>query len=582
MGPVSQVRSRRRWLWLVGGIALAGGLLLLGVILARHQLFRAGLASVLNQRLTGGGSLAQARITPWAGTAELSDLTLLQPQEFSGAPLLTVAAVAVAVQPGSLLGPVVRVPRIRVSGLTLHLIRRADGQVNLAHALVPRPTPSLPPTPPQGTVDITRIEVEDALVMFEDHRNGGQWTARLEHLTTTVDDLHLDLADPGALAWRLIQIQVGTLMIPGPNGTSPALAWSGVTASVDPIANQRDPLAFAVEIQGLTIQGDRDQRGLNSLNATVERLASLLPAGGSAQVSTSPPKPIHLRSLHLDGFQGVWADGQVADPPWQINVDQGDLTLTDLWINPPPGLTTPPARLGASARLLQPDGLPPSHLGIRADAAPFTSGLPVANARCHATGLDLSTLGPVLPRGSRTLLGGRALDLGAAIAHGPAGLELRAELRNERGVTFPIRVAGPVHDLDLSLTPLLGALLHRTGDSLLSAGSTVVKTGIDTVKGGAKTVVDAGKNLGGGLLTTLGGLVTLDRDAISDGLGRATKGTAGSLVEGVAQVRAEKPDQKLVDWFADADRRHRALLAESAQLPTPGRLPTGNLTLPAP
>ena len=576
---------------------------LAGLYLGRDAIALAVLRQVLDQRLAVGHGVDRLHLDPWSGTVELQGLRIDQPATVGGAPFLTLSSLRIQVEPRRQEAGHLRVTAITLDGLTVRLVRH-QGRVNLGDLLVPQPkaAPAKPGKPLAITIEQLRLQ---DLSLFADDQTTEPWAARLEDLTFEAKNLHIPAIGPQATTWVSLHLGTASLDLPAASTPlpQPFLAWKGMALDVPARTNPESPLVIDhLTIDGLAGTWDRPTTGPDSAQQALAQLAGFLPAPTPAAATgpSRPTPPIHLRRFHLTAVQGLLKDGHAATPPWTLGIENGDLLVTDVQVDAV-ALDSPPMTVALTADLRQ-GSTTIGRLGVVGTLDPVRNRhVDHFAIRAHLTGIDLDHLDPLLPFGARTVLGGRAVDAAFQVARQPEELALRVELRNERGLVFPATLRGPPKNLDLELTPIFTALLGRTTDSLLASGGSAVKAGGATVVGGAKAlaevgggVLSAGATLGGGLLSTVAGVVTLDGDRIRQGVTSATSGTAGALVDGVKEsgsavatgVRRSADhmtgDTTRAAWWADAPRRHTTAMTvgtTATQTPT-APLPEGDLTIP--
>ena len=603
-GPAPVAATRHRWWRVVVVVVAVLGLSLGGLYLGRDALALAVLRQVLDQHVAVGHEVEGLHLDLWSGTVELQGLRIDQPPAVGGAPFLTLKSLRIQVEPHRQEAGHLRVTDITLDGLTVHLVRH-QGRVNLGDLLVPQPkaSPAKPGKPLAITIE--RLRLLD-LNLFADNQTAEPWAARLEHLTFAAKDLHFPVTCPQATTWASLHLETATVDLPAASTPlpQPFLSWKGMALDVPARTNPQSPLVIDhLTIDGLAGTWDRPATGPDSAQQALARLAGFLPppAPSTATGPTRPTPPIHLRRFHLTAVQGLLKDGHAATPPWTLGLENGDLLVSDVQVDPV-ALDSPPMTVALTADLRQGSTTSIGRLGVVGTLDPVRKRhVDHLALRAHLTGIDLDHLDPLLPFGARTVLGGRAVDAAFQVARQPEELALRVELRNERGLVFPATLRGPPANLDLELTPIFTALLGRTTDSLMASGGSAVKAGGATVVGGAKAltevgggVLSAGAALGGGLLSTVAGVVTFDGDRISQGVTSATSGTVGALVDGVKESGSAvvtgvsrsadhlTGDSTRAAWWADVPRRHEAAMdAGTTATRTPAApLPEVDLTIP--
>jgi hypothetical protein len=139
---------------------------------------------------------------------------------------------------------------------------------------------------------------------------------------------------------------------------------------------------------------------------------------------------------------------------------------------------------------------------------------------------------------------------------------------------IPLKVDGTPREpkIDLKSMALIGSFgvigggLMNLSGNLVSGGSEIVGSSVSAVGSVGGGLLDATKSLGVGLFKTTKGLVTLDGEALGDGVTGATAGTVGSAAGGVADAggdvaggvksSATVRTSKFGRWLAAIDERY--------------------------
>jgi len=186
-------------------------------------------------------------------------------------------------------------------------------------------------------------------------------------------------------------------------------------------------------------------------------------------------------------------------------------------------------------------GMPAARIGLRAAIGVIGEDIPALNAVLLLGNLSLETLGPLIPAGVETALGGDNLHSIMTLSMATNVLRAVGETKTE-GSSFDALITGTPKKPEVQKTGLLfnvmargfGGIGNVAGNMVASSGEVVAtagKTGAAVVKGAANTVGSIGK----GLFKTLKGVATLNIDKTAEGLKQTTIGSvseAGKTVTG--------------------------------------------------
>ena len=205
------------------------------------------------------------------------------------------------------------------------------------------------------------------------------------------------------------------------------------------------------------------------------------------------------------------------------------------------------------------------------------------------TGFAFATVEEIVPAGSKALLG-KGFDLQTRFYAAPDQLYVRGAMNPIGAAKLPLRVDGTplAPEIDLKSMALIGSvgvigggLLNLSGN-LVSGSSEIVGSSVSAVGSVGSGVLDATKSLGLGLFKTTKGLVTLDGDALGDGVKGATAGTVGSAVGGVTDAggdvaggvksSATVRTDKFGRWLDASEQRHDKRRAELTEQLTSGAI----------
>ncbi len=610
-------RTRRRWWRTWWGLSLIGATTLGAVTVAAVLLNLAALVqwqarATLDRLVAPEHALDRVDLALRAGHLGVHGLRIAQPVGFSGGPLLNVDRVMVDVVPGSLFGARIEIPTMTVAGVTVRVVRRADGAFNLEQVLVPGEPTSAPvattekphEAPIPRVIALGALRITGITVRVEDQQTADDWALELRDLSLEVDGLELHTGVAPDVVLQRAALACARLAISQAPGF--ARESGGELAAVTSLAVELGPLGGlaaprtvrSARIDLLTAAIERQADGRTNLAATTDHLAELSASlidrlGGGRQVPaatpTSAPETNGQPAPALLIEQATLVDGGItyrdlglAKEPFTVAIDRLRATVAGLWIGNPPTADTPPARITQDFAIRQPAELPVARSGLVARVGPLGDGIPTLTARYHLTGFALDTVDQLVPAGIRTTAGLTALDARIDATIDAHRLDVRGAITTDTGVRYPLRVSGTPQAPVVDLGPVLAGVFNRFGGSLLNLGGKAFGVGKDLAAGGLSAVgavgsgvLDVGKNLGQGLFGVIAGAVTLDGARATDGLKTATAGTvtaaagtvtgAGSAALGGVgdSVGSVTGSTRRGVWFAATDTRHDVALKQA-------------------
>lgn len=308
---------------------------------------------------------------------------------------------------------------------------------------------------------------------------------------------------------------------------------------------------FSADIKPLTLLGDqlvveevilsdvelnlfRDTNGV--LNVT-EVVRPVEKKETQAEASTdSDLFPLLVQRVRMSNIVVRYRDeALVPEKPVALHIDNLVVDLRDLYFAQGPEGDVLPGRAIVLVTINQGKEVPPAYIGVRAAIGVLGEEVPAVNAIFRLSGLYLTTLGGLVPRGSATALGGGQVDSSIQLQLSSDMLAVKGETVT-KGSSYKLVIEGTLAEPDVKKSGLLFSLVSSTigrgiggvvnvGKAGVEAGTGVVKGGLEVVKGGGKTVLDAGK----GLLGTAGKVVRLDVKGAASNLVGVGKGVAKNV-----------------------------------------------------
>lgn len=330
-----------------------------------------------------------------------------------------------------------------------------------------------------------------------------------------------------------------------------------------------------------------------------EEVAVEQSAGGEEPSAAAPGGPVvRLAKGRVQNLSFTYRDLSKSDKkPAEINLRQAALSLDDIVFNPAALPETTAKELISRAEFtgqFEHADTPPSYLGLTARLGELGPGIPAVIAGLVISGIELGSVGSMVPPGVATTIGGDVVDLSAKIRLAHDLLDLNAVLETS-GAKFPLAVGGtpdkPKVDAGGALLGAFGRLgnvVGNTAGNVASAGMAVGEGAVNVASSVGKGAVNIAGGFGKGLFKTVKGVATLDAKAAGGGLvdsvsavgkgaadtvmdvGSTAAGTVGDTAKaGMGGSRNDK-------WSGNKRERHDTLWNETqawvnaASYPLPG------------
>jgi hypothetical protein len=300
-----------------------------------------------------------------------------------------------------------------------------------------------------------------------------------------------------------------------------------------------------IGLKGLEVHLAKNKKG--ELNASLlvpepsPDPAHSTPAGEGSTPGPDGPKTLDVLTERLTIDDGTFSydNSSVGDDPVSVLLAGLQLTADHLHLAPSrSGEKDLPGSVRLTGRLVQPPH-PNGLLGLFARIGILGDDLPTLNAALRIGGLELESLGSVVPAGASTTLGGDSLDLSVDLALAPEVLDTKVKVEAPAGQTLSFSVGGTPRQPALETSDVLFTLMLRSGGGIGNLAGNVGGAGAElaatTVTSAAAVGIGTAKAVGSvglGLFDTTKGAATADLDTMLEGFHKTTAGMAEQMAGG--------------------------------------------------
>lgn len=155
------------------------------------------------------------------------------------------------------------------------------------------------------------------------------------------------------------------------------------------------------------------------------------------------------------------------------------------------------------------------------------------NVAVSLVGTDLDTFGPLIPKGTDAVLGGRGVDFYTDLTVRKSQIKGAVLLNTAGGFTHSIKISGTPKKPEVAMTGIFALVVDQFGGELVNAGGFLTNMGIQTSAATVKTAVKAGEDLKDLTVGVTKGLFDTVKNAFSTNPSKAVSGAAKDLVQTV-------------------------------------------------
>lgn len=271
------------------------------------------------------------------------------------------------------------------------------------------------------------------------------------------------------------------------------------------------------------------------------------PPAASTNASASRLPRFFIREVRIEKVRIHYRDYSLGDEPLDLLITNLMVQADKLSLFGPLGKPEMNGHVAMGCYVYQ-QHTDPAQLGLLASLDTITTHIPAVNALMDIVYLRLSTLKPLVPRGTERTIGGESLDMQVKASLSPDFLRVDGLLSTE-SMNIPMRISGTPDRPDISQAGIfLGVLSRGFGGALntvdhvagagLDAAGTVADTGWSVAKGAGRTA----EHVGRGLFELIRGIVTLNPHAVAQGAKQATVDAGEQVVDTVVSAGTNLAD----------------------------------------
>ena len=552
----------------------------------------------------------------------LKDVKIDQLPGFSETPLLSVDSFKLASQGIDLGAARVTLSDVVLDTLVISVERNAGRDINLlklAQSWLPasddgkgeKPVPSKAPSSSSGpgfkmpTVVVDTVELKSISAQLLDTIEGHPWRAGFKGMDMQIAGVEAGEGTEEAVMLASLDLELKGIVVDQPPGFDAdkllsIKRFAIISEKTDRPGNEL--VIKQVQLEGLTSLVTMNRNGVTNLQVLQTALR-----GQDEKANVSREKPaadkkaaspaldlqsILFEQISLEGGPVIYRDEFFTEASLEASLDNIKLSIAQLHMFSD-NIDVDPASVAMSFELSQPGDLPTAYFGSLANVGPIGYGVPMVNTQVHLVGLKLDTLGPLVPKTTRTALGASGLDGSMSMALNADAIDLKAAVLTDHGIKYKgLKVKGPLDEPVVEPGPIMTGVFNRISDGLVNLGKGGLKTGVNIAEGGIGVVkelgsgaVGAGVNLGKSLSSTTAGILTLDKEKVKDGAAGTTKGTlditkdsvkgsgqaaGGSLKNSAADLKGE---DRVQAWEQNIPSRYEASMKHAekalAEMPYP-------------
>lgn len=522
-------------------------------------------------------SVEDVSIDLWNGTIAVSGVRVANPTKDPGQPdLFLLDSLNIDLVPASFFGDTIHVREVRIVGPAAHVRRLADGSFSFEKLKILQDSSAgetPPPSPeeaggPGKAIQIDLVSLEGLAGSFLDEGTPGQT------VSYSIEDFNF-LAE-GITA-------------------NPGSAVASLPPGVDLALVRLSDARFDYHVAGSPEKKEEAPQGAESPQAGSQAAPAPEPEKEPAEA-----EPVYLGTFEIGNFAFRYRDEPTDGEPVDIQVEKFRIRAEDIAFDPA-GLLKEAKDKILTAELgfeipQKEEGVGPAAFAGVAKSGVIGDGIPVTAGQVQLTGFELATLGPLVPQGTQSAIGGPGFDLTARWFVSPDKLDGKAVIVSSKGTTTSVTVGGTPDNPKISGSELLLNLVGRPGQFLQTVAGDAIQGSVEIVSGAAdaagklaKGAGDTVLGFGKGLLRTGGGLLTGNLKEAGKGLEEATVGTVKQAGSAVAEstdaaasgvkgaVDAGTGGKRQASWRTDSAKRHEAFEAAAREWLEKGNFPPESL-----
>lgn len=290
-----------------------------------------------------------------------------------------------------------------------------------------------------------------------------------------------------------------------------------------------------------------------------------------------------LKHFQIEGLAVSYIDYSLGegDEAFQMDMIDGKVEATRLAMGTWPDLE--PGEMDFSAKLDQ-EGELESDITMYARFGQLVNGLIDMDSVTRISALRYDTLSPAIPASASVALGGGGIQLEMISQLAGEKIHVAGEVKTSGKSHYNMKATGtleaPEIDLPkklLSVTSRMTGSVGRVLNSAWSGTGEILSGAAGTVKTVGKETIGAVGSLAKGTGKSLAGVLKGDGEEVKSGLGEATGGTGGHLVDavtdstkeiaesGAGTFKAIAEDPRFIKWLEEQAAKHEQLAKEDKE-----------------
>lgn len=257
-----------------------------------------------------------------------------------------------------------------------------------------------------------------------------------------------------------------------------------------------------------------------------------------------PIDPVIIHSLRINGLTATYTDLSFTNPPLRVKMCDGCLITTNLVIGdlPTKKNLTNPAILAFTGRIVQAPH-PDAYVGLYSKLILPNGNRLLMNAAFRVVGLELDTIGPVVPVGTAQTIGGDALDLHADFSTSQNYLSCVVKAIPVGGSELSFEIGGTPDNPEIVNSSILYNIFQRTRGgignqfrNMAHAGRNIYSAAAKSARAVGRGVSAAASSVGSGIANTGEGLYQGNLTKVEHGIYEGLIGPARHLADAVTGV----------------------------------------------
>ncbi len=273
-----------------------------------------------------------------------------------------------------------------------------------------------------------------------------------------------------------------------------------------------------------------------------------------------PPlkKAILINSFSLQDAACDYRDSSYENGKLHFVLDRTKGKLENVLIGNAEGESRKPLNFDFTCRLQQSKPAMDAYWGARGEIAHLgQKQLKSMNVAVSLVGTNLDTFGPLIPKGTDVVLGGRGVDFYTDLIIRKSQIDGAVLINTADGFTHSIKISGTPQKPEIAMSGIFGLIADRLGGELGNVGGLLSNMGIQTSEATVKIAVEAGESLKDLTVGVTEGLFNTVKNAVSAHPSKASPGAPKESVQTVGTATGSKAETS-EDWYKQSPERWSA------------------------